>query len=176
MRRLATSCALLALLLLANPAAAQDIVYELQAQYIDRFTQFIEWPASSNVSDTSAPFIIGVLGDTEVLGPLERLASARNVKGKKLLVQSLSELSSVGSCQMIYIAASESSQLDEILGQASGKPILTVGEGKSYAKKGVMFGFTSEGQTLRFEINKQAADGAGLKLAAKLVALAIKVY
>ena len=51
-------------------------------------------------------------------------------------------------------------------------PILTVGEADRFAEDGGAIGFCTEDNKIRFEVNLDAAGKAGLKISAKLLALA----
>jgi hypothetical protein len=162
-----------ALVVLFNPVPgpAENMISELQAEFIGRFPQFIEWPANSSVSDSSAPFVIGVYGDSEVLAALERITGKTKILGKQVEARKITSISSVDSCQIVFVAKSQREQLSAILGQTRGKPILTVGDTAGFGRQGVIINFTVEGSSLKFEINQSAADANGLRLAPKLLAL-----
>jgi len=53
-----------------------SLEYKLKAAFIYNFAQFVEWPSDA-FSGPSAPFVIGVLGDSSLAGMLEQA-----VKGK----------------------------------------------------------------------------------------------
>ncbi len=168
---------LLALVLMLVPTLgpADDIVYVLEAQFLKQFTRFIEWPAESTVADTSVPFTICVIGKSNIQGPLEEVAATTQLKGKKAKVSRITELAEIDQCQVLFIAQSEKKRLKEILAQAEGKPILTVGDTSGFAKDGVMINFKPEDVNVRFEINAGAASANDLRLAEKLLSLAAKV-
>ena len=154
---------------------AQGMVYQIQAQLIDRFTQLIEWPASSNVADVSAPFVIGVIGNSDILQSLKELASSqKKIKGKRVEVIEIANLSEIDDCQILYISRSEKSRLSAILNRAKGKPVLTIGDTRGYAKDGVMINFAA-GETMRFSINTASADESGLRFSEQLISLGDKV-
>jgi hypothetical protein len=165
-----------AFLVLSAPVTgfAQDMVYQIQAQLIDRFTQLIEWPSSSNTADTSTPFVIGVIGNSDILQSLESLATQKKIKGKKIEVIEISNLPDIDGCQVLYISKSEKSRLSAILNQTKGKPVLTIGDTRGYAKDGVMINF-STGETMRFKINEASADASGLRFSEQLLSLGEKV-
>jgi hypothetical protein len=50
--------------------------------------------------------------------------------------------------------------------------VLTVGETDHFTESGGMINFFVEGTKMRFQINKDAASSAGLKISAKLMSLA----
>jgi hypothetical protein len=162
-----------ALVVLFNPVSgpADNMVTELQAEFIGRFPQFIEWPSDSSVTDSSAPFVIGVYGDSDVLTALERITGKTRILGKQVEARRITSLSAVDSCQIVFVARSQRDQLSAILGRTRGKPILTVSDTAGFGKQGVIINFTVDGASLKFEINQSAADANGLRLAPKLLAL-----
>jgi hypothetical protein len=162
-----------ALVVLFNPVSgpADSMVSELQAEFIGRFPQFIEWPSNSSVTDSSAPFVIGVYGDSDILTALERITGKTRILGKQVEARRITSLSAVDSCQIVFVARSQHEQLSAILGRTRGKPILTVSDTAGFGKRGVIINFTVDGASLKFEINQSAADANGLRLAPKLLAL-----
>ncbi len=171
----ALGIALALLLSVPSPGLADDIVYTLEAQFLERFTRFIEWPAGSTVADASVPFLICVIGKSDIQSPLEEVAKSTEFKGKQAEVRKISELAAIDQCQILVIAGSERRQLDEILAQTEGKPILTVGDTAGFAAAGVMINFISEDVNVRFEVNSGTASDSGLRLADKLLSLAAEV-
>ncbi len=106
-------------------SGAQDIVSELQAEFIGRFPQFIEWPADSAVADATKPFVIGVYGDSLLLPALQKVASRTRIKGKPVETRRINSVNELGTCQIIFLARSKRAQLPDVLGQTKGKPIGT---------------------------------------------------
>ncbi len=60
----------------------------------------------------------------------------------------------------------------KILEILQGAHVLTVGETDRFAQSGGMINFVLEENRVRFEINVEAADRAGLKISSKLLELA----
>ena len=52
--------------------------------------------------------------------------------------------------------------------------MLTVGEWPQFTENGGMINFVLENNKIRFQINDQAARGAGLKISSKLLNLAVR--
>jgi len=170
-RRLRRAAAILAILAGSGAIAAKGLVAAVEAQFIERFTRFIEWPASSTVSDASVPFTIGVLGSHEVTGALQELSASTRIKGKPLRVLKLGDVTGISSCQAVFISASYRDQLGEIAAAVRGRPILTVADTPGFGARGVMINFFQEGDFIRFELNAKAAEASKLRLAPELVQL-----
>ena len=154
------------------PARAQERSSEpvLKAEFIERFTRFIDWPRE--VLASSGIFRLCVVGSTPVALSLEQLARTRQFKGHAAYTVRLVALDGLSSCHLVFIDGSERRRLDDILSRTAGKPILTVGDTVGYSARGVIINFYRSGSRLRFEINIAAALESGLRFRSKLLKLA----
>jgi hypothetical protein len=152
--------------------AAEVTEYQLKAEFIERFTRFIDWPAQS-AAETS-PFVICVFGN-DPFGPyLRTLAETRRIKGRSVVVRQTNEedLAGLADCDLVFIAASQRKNLSRILAVTSRRPILTIGDGPGFAEAGVLINFYNVGDRVRFEVNSDAAEQSGLRIGSKLMKLA----
>ena len=142
----------------------------LKAEFIERFTRFIDWPR--DVLGTSGPFRLCVVGSTPVAMALEQLARTRRFKGHGATSVRLVALDGLAGCHMVFIDSSERRRLEDILSRTAGRPILTVGDTDGFSARGVIINFYRSGSRLRFEINIAAALESGLRFRSKLLKLA----
>jgi hypothetical protein len=166
------------LILLPNsPAIAQGTAneYQVKAAFLYNFARFIEWPSGTFANSTSA-LTVCVLGkdpfgkvlDDAIVG--KRIAEHPAILARGKRVQDLPE------CQIIFVSASDSAQLPEILRALQGRKALVVGETENFASSGGAIQFVLDASRVRFAINTAAADRAGLKVSSKLLALATIVH
>jgi len=141
--------------------------YQVKAEFLERFTRFIDWPA-----EPPPHFVIGVVGRNPFNGFIERMASEHRIKGRPIEVRYVSDLGQIDGCQVVFITASERDRLRRILARTDAKPILTVSDSDGFAAAGVMINFYNAGDTVRFEINESAAERSGLRVSSKLLKLA----
>ena len=88
-------------------------------------------------------------------------------------VEHLSGAGKVGECQILFVGGpGDKKRIEDMLASAGSLPILTVGEADRFAESGGAIGFCTEDNKIRFEVNLNAAGKAGLKISAKLLALA----
>ena len=87
-------------------------------------------------------------------------------------VQPVDSRTSLNECRVLFIAASESSNLRRVLKDIKGNVTLTVGDTNGYAAQGVMVNFYPESNKVRFEINVDAARRASLRISSQLLKLA----
>ncbi len=145
--------------------------YQIKAAFLYNFTKFAEWPDSA-FADPKSPIVIGVLGANPFGGELAKAIEGRKVNGRDLVLKPLEKSGDLESVHVLFTGSSEEVKLIEALGSVNRRPILTVGETDSFAKHGGIITFILEGDKVRFEINMDAADQAGLKISAQLQKLA----
>jgi hypothetical protein len=151
-----------------NADEAQTLEYQVKAAFIVKFAMFVEWPASARPA-ANEPFTIGILGQDPFGKDFDDAIKNERVSHRPVSLRRARELSELEGCQAIFISASESKRLAELLRGVERKPVLIVGEESDFAMRGGMIGFIRAGGKLRFEINPAAAERAGLKLSAKLL-------
>lgn len=157
-------------LLLTNTAAAADspTEYEVKAAFVHNIAKFVEWPASIGGKEVLRLCILGP-------GPFS--AAAEGLRGKPVggrvwEVAPVNPRTNVKECNVLFIGAAETGNLPRLLDSLRGSPVLTVGDTKGYAERGVMVNFFLDQNKVRFEINNEAAGRAGLKISSQLLKLA----
>ncbi len=164
--------ALLALLaLLAGSARAQSSEYKLEAAYLCRFVDFIDWPPGAFASPDS-PLVIGVLGHDPFGLVLDEVAQGQTSRGHPLVVRRFAHVRDATGCQLLYISSGEAAALPEILRAFAGRPTLTVSDARNFAERGGMIRFYTERNKLRFQINLEAAKSSKLSISSRLLQLA----
>jgi hypothetical protein len=171
----ASAMAFAAGLCCAGPLAAttnSSLEYEVKAAFLFRFAQFVEWPPST-FKESDEPFTYCTIGDDPFHGALERTMNGKTIGQRPLRVRHLNGTGKVGECQILFLGGSgDKKRIEELLASAGSLPILTVGEADQFAESGGAIGFCNEDNKIRFEVNLNAAGKAGLKISAKLLALA----
>jgi len=148
--------------------------YQLKAAFLYNFTKFVEWP-SHRFAQTNSPIVIGVLGRNPFGDELEKIVKDRKVNGRDILVTNITASAGVKAVHMVFISAGEEELWRETLASLRNTAVLTVGESAVFARTGGMINFTLQADKVRFEINQDPAETAGLKLSAQLLKLATAV-
>lgn len=133
--------------------------------------KFIRWPDQSFTS-TKGQMVFTIFGEDDLAAAFASTMSTKSVAGHNVFVRFVRRVQDVRGSQMVYIAASETSHMVEVLQTLEGSSTLTVANSEGFAAHGGMVNFASENHYTRFEINLGRADRAGLKISAKLLALA----
>jgi hypothetical protein len=154
-------------------AAADDAAideYKVKAAYLYNLTKFVTWPDSSFSDRTS--FVITVLG-ADPFGPtIDQLLADRTAVGRNIRLEHEDTVQHLHRCQILFISRSLQPEVETILAQVAGRPVLTVSDMAGFEDKGGIFTFYLEGPNVRFDINQNAAHKAGLQVSAKLLSLA----
>lgn len=153
----------------AQPVAAGE--YQVKAAFLYNFAKFVEWPSSS-FSDASAPFQICVFGRDPFGEELRNITSEKTVNGRKLEVHPGVDLLRARGCHILFIASSVETPASQIFAALRGASVLTVGDTKGFAEQGGMINFVLENERVQFEVNRKAAEEAGLKISSKLLSVA----
>jgi hypothetical protein len=156
--------------------------YVVMAAMIQKFTPYIEWPTNAFPAPNS-PFVIGILGSNPFGEALESIKKTSSIKNRPLLVTNFSSLQEAKGCHILFISPSEkenlrplSNQLKELSTQSG---ILTIADTEGFLELGGMINFApvrkSGAIKVDFEINRAAADQAGIRIQTGLLKLARKV-
>ncbi len=167
-------CLGLALLLAVPVGRAQDAQpseYQIKAAFLFNFAKFVQWPAAVQ-GDAKSPIVIGILGDNPFHEDLERTIRNKLVDEHPLVIKEFRSAADATNCHLLFISTTEKKRLPEILEALKGTSVLTVSETEGFTEAGGMINFVQQGTKLRFQINKDAANKAGLKISSKLLSLA----
>ena len=176
-RRRSTPAWLVACVLCATSAcagfAAQPPgpdVNQTKANMLWNIAKFVEWPVLPE--DRNQPLVFTILGEDDLAASLAGLLSSRTVNGRPVFVRFARRPQDAKGSQILYLAASESGQMVNVLAAVDTSAVLTVSDAPGFAAHGGMVGFETEGTRVRFEVNRNQAERSGLKLSAKLLSLA----
>ena len=148
--------------------------YQVKAQFLLNFIMYVDWPEHVP-SGGEAPIVIGILGQDNVGGDLQRVAEGKSINGRMIVIKQISDNEDLSGCSILFVSASESPRLDAILGKTKGRPILTVGEDDSFLDKGGIINFDLKDGKVHLEINLQAARQVSLEISSKLLSVADQV-
>lgn len=154
--------------LLPRPLAAD--VNQTKALMLWNIAKFVAWPDLP--ADTHQPLVLTILGEDDLAASLAGVLSSKSVNGRPVFVRFARRPQDAKGSQMLYVAATEVPHMSDVLAAVDASPVLTVSDAPGFAAHGGMVGFTSEGDRVRFEVNLGHAEKTGLKLSAKLLALA----
>jgi hypothetical protein len=150
----------------AQTNSASDV--EVKAAFIFNFTKFTEWPALPS----GAAIVVCVTGDDAVAAALVQTVGRQTISGHRVEVRSAQDRARWRDCRALFIADVAARREAGGLGAITGLPVLTVSDSSGFSQAGGIIELYVEDQRMRFAINVDAAERAGLHLSSRLLQLA----
>ncbi len=160
-------------LLAALPASLRaDDPVTTKSTMIWNIAKFIKWPAAA-FENGNGDFVFTILGEDSLAEALAANMSTRTLATRPVFVRVVGRPQDVTGSQIVYVATSARARLPEVLRLLHNGPVLTLADSPGFIADGGMVDFTLErdGQ-VRFEIHQVRTEKAGLKVSAKLLAIA----
>lgn len=157
------------------PSVAADVPINpsaLRGVWLERFTQFIDWPEDHRVNQKGAPFELCVLEDPDFADLLTTLYVKQSIKGKPVRIHKLGADSSLANCDMLFLGTVPPLTRDDILQRSANQPLLLVSATDGYGVAGSHINVYEEDGFLRFEINLDTIKAAGLTVSSRLLQIA----
>ena len=154
-----------------SPPAAAHTEEEIESAMLYNFAKFVEWPAGA-LGAAGAPVVIGVLGADSFIPKLDALLHGKTIQGHPIVVHRLDGGDPVKNCAVLFIGPAGRHEMARILQSASGPHILTIGDSAAFVRLGGVIAFLREDHRIRFEVNLDAAQRAGLEVSSKMLRLA----
>lgn len=145
--------------------------YALKSVFLYNFCRFIEWPERA-FSSADEPMVIAVIGEDRFGPMLEETVRGEMVRGRKIRVERYRRVSEIGNCHILFITASETSRLDQILAAVSDRSVLTVGETDAVLERGGMIALVADQNRVRLLVNPARLRAANLVASSKLLRVA----
>jgi hypothetical protein len=148
--------------------------FQVKAAYLYNFGRFVQWPDESG-TDRNESFEICVLGTDPFGQALDATLAGGTIGGKNVAAKRITKPQDVNSCRILFISSSEESHLKEDLAALDKTRVLTVSDIPRFSERGGMIGFILDGNRVRFDVNLDSAQGAGLTLSSELLKVATSV-
>ncbi|MEP6496255.1 MAG: YfiR family protein [bacterium] len=160
--------ALLAGARLAAQAPADEA--QIKAAFVYNFLKFVDWPADAfrNPQDS---FVVAIVGDGDTADATEHFLTAKQLGTRPILVRRIKWDQSLSGVLAVFVAERDSKHVRHVLEAAAAGSVLSIGEGEDFASHGGIIGLLIADRRVRFDIDTDAAQTAGLKVSSKLLAL-----
>ena len=170
--RQAAAAAALACAMVGTPVrAGAPSEHQVKAAFLYNFANFVEWPEDA-LGPAGAPLKVCVVGTDPFGAALDDAFRGQVVHERRVEISRGPTLATVGRCHILFLSQSEQGRWPDLLKALRGAPTLTVADGSPLVRQGGMVSFVIEAKRVRFEINRGAAEHAGLRISSKLLALA----
>jgi len=167
------SCAISMLIPFAplTRAQSQTEEYRVKAALLFHFAQLVDWPPSAFASDTSA-ITLCTIGQDPFNGELETTLDGKSIGSRPVRISHLKDLHDAAGCHMLFVGSNETKRVPSVLMELGKAPVMTVGESDGFLEQGGMIRLDVEEGKIRFAINLDASEQAGLKVSSRMLLLA----
>lgn len=150
------------------PGSARESA--IKAAFLYKFAGFVDWPAGT-FRRSDEPLVIGVANNDAVAADLQQIIAGRTVEGRPVAVRRLRAGENADRLHVLLIGAGPDAQVREQAGALPG-PVLVVTEQPQGLGLGGVLNFNTEEGRVRFSASLPAAEARGLRLSARLLAVA----
>lgn len=142
----------------------------LKVAFLYNFAKFTYWPARV-FPDRQTPLRFCFIGD-DPFGPALEAIRGKRVQERSVVISRYATRDGVEVCHVLFVGASEQGRVEELLGSLGKAPILTVSDMPDFAQSGGIIRLKTVENKIRFEINLDAAERAGLRFNSELLMVA----
>ncbi len=148
--------------------------YQVKAMYLGHIGADTDRKDGAPLLESGQTYRIGVVGKNPFEQHLASIFLKQTVKKAKVKVVYPRTPEEAQECQMLFISRSEADRLEEVLGWVKSRPVVTVGDTRGYAQRGVMVNFTLEKDQVNWEVNLGSLRKAGLVMDPTFLDLAVR--
>jgi len=143
----------------------------VKAAIIFKIAKFVTWPDSVFDADDE-PLSVCMMSDSPMAEAMSAL-QGRLVRGHPISIRKLDRLGSVATdCQILYLHEDRTEPARAVLNSVAQSPVLTVGDSDAFSERGGIVSLSIERNRVRFAINLEASEKAGLEISAQLLQVA----
>jgi hypothetical protein len=159
--------AALMLLIFWPTAWASDVERRLEAVFLGRFANYIEWPQHARNR-----FVITLIDENPFGSLLAELYQDKRIHGKPIEVRYATRVDEIGQCDLLFITLDTVASRQAAIDHAQRNGILTISEARGFAERGGIIQLNFVDQKTRIKINHDAAIRSGIRIGAPLLSIA----
>jgi hypothetical protein len=133
--------------------------------FIYNFTKYINWPPKAG------NFVVTVFDQPKLAAELEDIATKKTVGTLTMEVKKINSVSGINNCHILFLSASKSEILPEVVEKCKQLKILLVTEKEGSCAKGAAINFITQDGKLKFEVSKNNIISSGLEVSNDLIRL-----
>jgi hypothetical protein len=153
-------------------AAADE--YQVKAAFILNFARFVEWP--DDALPASSPMMIAIVGDDPLVPAMESVLRGKVANGHLIQVHHRLWNDDLTPYRIIFISTSEEAHLPQVLGKLAQQSVLTVSDIERFSLRGGVIELVMVGNRVRFDINREPAATARLRISSRLFNVARAIH
>ena len=128
---------------------------------------YTRWPPGvlSPLKEGPSVIHLGVVGPQQHAAELEKMAAARLIAGRHVVVRHFESAADVEPCQILFISSAVTAvERQALIKRFEDSPVLLAGESAGFCQEGGSLNFEMEGGKLRFILNPAALDQQKLRV------------
>jgi hypothetical protein len=158
---------------LALPAntSVESSLPSVKAAFVFNFIKLVSWPERRFDAERS-PVKVCVLRGDDMLDILRQSISGKLSGTHPIEVTVVGGEDNLSACHVLYLGTQASGRYAALMSRVSGKGVLLVDEGDQFTWPDGMIRLFLEQNRVRFELNLESLERAGLKVDPRLIRLA----
>ena len=157
----------------ATPPASTE--YEVKAAYLLNFGRFVRWPGARAVA-SGQTFPVCVMGEDPFGAILDATVRDEKIENLAVIASRVSTPQEASGCKILFLSRSEQGQARKTMAALKNAGVLTVSDMPDFLERGGIIQFVIRGNKVRFEVNLDNAQEAGLTLSSDLLKVADAVH
>lgn len=145
----------------SNPIP-KALEYERKSQFLYNFAAYIEWPVIYNGTD----FVVGVVGDKDIVSKIQKTLSDKKVNGKKIKIEKYNK---VTNYHIVYVTSSFSEEFQVVKNDSKKNKTVLITDNESLINLGAHIAFIGDDDKVRYTINKPSIEKIGLKVSMEIM-------
>lgn len=141
--------------------------YRLKTAYLCRFAEFVTWPAHAPTGIVT----IGVVDYESYRAAIDAEFAGVAPEHRPCRVIPITSPAEAGGVHIVFVNTTDRDVLADYLEALVGKPVLVVTDVRAGARLGAAINFFTVDGKIRFAINQEAAEEAGLSISSRLLRL-----
>ncbi|MCP4290276.1 MAG: YfiR family protein [bacterium] len=162
---------LVMLILIQAPSLASEDESEtrdlIRAAMVFNFCKFVDWPRDNQPNE----LVLGVMG-SHIAQPDFSSINGKTVRDLPVLVKVVNSESDLAQCNLVFIADVPQQRMLDAFATSRNESILTISETEDFCTQGGIIQMVPRRGKMRFFINRDAANEAGLTMSSQLLKMA----
>ncbi|MGA2549435.1 MAG: YfiR family protein [Burkholderiaceae bacterium] len=146
---------------------------DVKAAFLYRFLDYVDWQSSSMQPDEI--IVIAVMSGDDMLEAVRRTLQGKRSGSHPLEVRKITPETNLAGVRVVYIGSSVSNSIGAVAKRASATSTLVVTDTENALAQGSDINFVETGGRVRFEVDLENAERAGLKLGSGMLSVAVRV-
>jgi hypothetical protein len=154
------------------PGAGQQFdEYQVKAAFLLNFARFVDWPTEAFANERD-PIPVCIWGPDPFGPTLDKAAVQQSISGRPIEIRRITEMRQIAACRVLFARSLAPRRETSIFQE---RYVLVVSEKGADTAAGAAINFMVDEGRVRFEIDLNPAQKAGLHLSARLLTLATRV-